>query len=178
MTRRWVPVLAVLVLVPLTLGITFQNEWVSYYQSRPSQPVEVAAGEAIDFGGAGWQVSDVAETEASSELGEEIGLPAHTRLVTVTVEVTPGEPIDGLSPYCMATLQELDGDRVVRNWDDATFANIDYYPEDPVEWGCTTELTRPYTFEAWFVIPDDAGEQLSLSLEVSEQQPRYLRLAL
>jgi len=176
--RRWVPVLAVVVLLPLTIGITFQNEWGSYYQNRPSQPVDVAKGDRVEFGGTGWQVTEVSTTEASSASGEEIGLPAHTRLVTVTVQVSPDELIDGLSPYCMASLQEMAGDRVLRSWDDATFADIDYAPEEPLEWGCTPETTSLYEFGAWFVIPDDAGEQLSLSLEVSEQQPRYLRLAL
>ena len=176
--RRWAPILAVVVLLPLTLGVTFQNDWVGFYATQPSQPVRVEPGEPVEFAGTTWQVTDVSRVTAASDEGAEIGLPDETLLLTVAVRVTPDELVDGLSPYCMATLQELDGDTVVRNWDEATFSPIDYSPDDPLEWGCDTELTSPYSFEAWFVVPDDVGEQLSLSLDVTGQRPQFLRLLL
>lgn len=176
--KRALPVLAVAVLLPLTLGITFQNEWVGYNSSRPSQPVTVGAGESVEFAGAGWTVTDVSTVAASSDPGQEIGLPPRTQLVTVTVEVTPDELVDGESPSCTVSLQELDGAAVLRNWQDATFSDIDYSPEDPIEWGCSSDLTAPYSFEAWFVVPDDVGDEVSLSVEVTEELPRYLRFAL
>jgi hypothetical protein len=176
--KRWVPALAVAVLLPLTLGVTFANEWGSYYTTRPSQPVEVAAGASADFAGTGWQVAQTRTVLASSAPGQAYGLPEGTQLVSVVVDVTPGTLVDGESPYCIATLQQRDGGAVVRNWSTAIFSGIDYFPEEPLQSGCSTEQTGPYSFEAWFVVPDDAGSELSLSLELVNELPRYLRLAL
>ena len=170
---------AVAVLLPATVGITFANEWNAYFGERPSAPVEVAAGDTADFAKTGWAVEGTERIPASSPEGEEIGLPAGSELVVVTVRVTPGElDGDGESPGCLVRLEELDGDAGGRSWGDAMSEPISFSPTDGVETICTASRVDPYLFESTFVVPSDAGDDLALSVTVVSELPQYLRLRL
>ncbi|PPF78932.1 hypothetical protein C5B96_13955 [Subtercola sp. Z020] len=177
--RNGLALAAVVVLVPLTVGITFSNEWISYYAERPSQPVVVGAGAAADFAGTGWRIEGSRRIAADSAEGADASLPAGSQLVVVTVGVTPRELDDeGTSPFCEVRLQEAGGGELARSWGDASFEPIDYRVSEEAETACTSELTTPYRFEALFVIPAEVDTALVLRLEVVEELPRYLALTL
>lgn len=170
---------AVVVLVPATLGVTFSNEWVNYYSTRPSQPVSVDSGAAADFGGTGWRVEGSRRVGSASPEGAEIGLPGGSNLVVVTIDVTPRELDEkGASPFCQVRLEEQTGGERARSWGDATFDPIDFDIPDGVESGCTTDLTTPYTFDALFIIPSTVDSALAVHLELADELPRYLSLRL
>ncbi|WP_216364026.1 hypothetical protein [Subtercola boreus] len=179
MRRNGIALGAVVVLVPLTLGVTFSNEWVAYYANRPSQPVAVAAASTADFAGTGWAVESSRRIAADSAEGVEAGLPSGSQLVVVTVDVTPRELSgEGKSPYCTLRLEEQGRGELARTWGDATFDAIDYREPEGVESGCNTDLATPYRMEAKFVIPGDVQTTLALRLEVVDELPRYLSFTL
>jgi hypothetical protein len=177
--RNGIGLVAVVVLVPATLAVTFSAEWGRYYADRPSQPITVAAGERADYAGAGWQVLDSRRIAGTSDEGAEVGLRAGTDLVVVTVAVSPHDlGADGTSPYCDLQLNELRGGEVVRSWKDASFADLDYESAPDALTGCSSEETGDYTFETLFVVPSGASGDLAVQLESVDELPRYLRLAL
>lgn len=197
--RNRIGLVAVAVLAPATLAVTFSTEWVEYYAERPSQPVSVAAGDSVDFAGTGWRVL-TAQRFAAAELeaGLEDEVPPGSDLVVVTVEVTPRElDAEGRSPLCIAVLDELDGPdgAVQRTWQDAMVTGYElaaapagalapsvldagYDEPGAAETACTAENTDPYTMVKGFVVPSDAGDDLALDLELAAELPRFLRLQL
>jgi hypothetical protein len=176
--RNWIALAAVVVLVPATLALTFSAEWGRYYAERPIEPVVVERGEPADFAGTGWRVADVRRVAADSAPGVEAGAPAGTDLVLVTIAVKPRElDAEGRSPGCGVQLAELRGDDVVRTWKDANYS-VDHVPAHGVETICTPDLTAGYRFETVFVVPRDTGDELVVDLELVNELPRFLRLAL
>ncbi|MDF2444089.1 MAG: hypothetical protein JWR01_2292 [Subtercola sp.] len=177
--RNAIALIAVVVLVPVTLGVTFSNEWLDYYSNRPSQPVTVDPGAAADFAGTGWRVDSTRRITSTSTEGADARLPGGTDLIVVTVDVTP-RVLDenGLSPYCELRLEEAEGGELARSWGDAAFDPISYDGADDAQSGCTTDLTTPYRFEALFVIPSSVDGALTLNLEALDELPRYLELRL
>jgi len=184
--KRWfkynaIALVAVAVLTPVTIAVTFSTEWSSFLTTRATQPIEVATGRVADFAGAEWRVADTERIPAESRGGVEAGLPAGSDLVLVTVEVDPGNiSAENKSSFCNVRLGEYEGssDTAVRSWGDATFSAIDYRSPEGVESGCTPDIVEPYTFISTFVIADDASDDLAVLLEVPRQLPRYLLLRL
>ena len=177
--NRW-GLVAFVVLAPLTVGVTFANEWGGYYAQRPSQPVEVDAGSTSDFGGSSWTLTDSERIAGDSDAGREAGLPEGTDLVVATIAVEPKQlDEEGRSAGCSVLLDErASGGEVLRTWGDAQFASIDYDVDPGHESFCDPDLTDPYTFESTFIVPSGAGVDLSVQVEVVSELPRYLRMDL
>jgi hypothetical protein len=177
--RNAIGLAAFLVLAPATVAITFSTEFGSYASYRPSQPVEVAAGETADFAGSDWRLESAERYSAESPRGEAAGLPGGTDLVVATLTIEPGELDDeGRSPGCTVRLDEVSAGDVVRSWGDAAFSDLDHETAEGSEATCDPELTEPYRAEWIFLVPSDAGEQLALEVQVVGELPRYLHLAL
>ncbi len=170
--RNLVALVAVAVLLPATLAVTFWNDWVGYWDQRASVPTVVELGAEAQYGGAAWEVTDVRTAEPSSEFGRSIGLPADTRFVSVLLEVTPEQS----SPGCQFTLREESGRQ--RTWNTADLSPLDYYPQGDDSAFCDSERTDPYRIEVYFVVPVDVSEELVLTIEVGESLPSYLRMRL
>ena len=174
-----VGLVAVAILLPATVGITFANEWTAYFGQRPSVPVDVAPGDTGTFAATDWVVEDTERIPAAGAEGEEIGLPAGSELVVVSVRVTPGDlDSNGESPRCLLDLEELDGGTVTRGWGDALSDPISFDTADGAESICTASNTDPYLLETIFVVPADAGDELALAVTVVGELPEYLRLRL
>ena len=172
--RNWIGLIAVGVLVPATVGITFANEWTEYFGGRPSAPTSVAAGDTVDFADSGFVLRDSRRIPAASAEGEKIGLPAGSDLVVVTVSVTP----DGEAPGCIVRLEEFDGAAVTRSWGDSSFDPIDFTATEGTKSYCATDEAGPYLLESVFVVASDAGDDLAVALTVASELPRYLSLRL
>lgn len=174
--RNWIGLIAVAVLLPATVGITFATQWTSYFGGRSSAPVPVAEGDAVGFSTAEWLLEGSERIAAESAEGVEIGLPPETVLVVVTVRVTPdGTPE---SPGCLVRLEELDGGTAARGWNDSTYDPIDYSPTEGTQTYCPTDTREPYVLESTFVVPSDVSDNLALSVTVPSELPRYLRFLL
>lgn len=181
LTRNAVALVAVAVLTPATIAVTFSTEWSSFLTTRATQPVDVAEGATAELDGAEWRVARTERISSASREGVEAGLPAGSDLVLVTVEVDPGDlTAENESSFCTVRLGEYAGSRdsAIRSWGDARYAAIDYRTPEGVESGCSPDIIEPYTFTSTFVIADDASENLGVLLEVSDQLPRYLLLRL
>lgn len=176
---NWIGLVAVAVLLPATVGITFANEWNAYFGERPSAPVDVASGDTAVFAGSGWAVQGSERIPASSPEGEEIGLPAGSALVVVTLRVDPGEQGgEGESPRCIVRLEELDGGSARRSWGDAASEPISFAGTEGTEPICTASNVDPYLVETAFVVPSGVGDDLALSVAVAGELPEFLRLRL
>ena len=171
--------LAVLVLLPATLGIMFANQWLGYFDEWPSRPVPAAAGETIEYGNARWSVEASDRVLGDSAAGRERDLPTGTDLLVVTVAVDPtGTGPDGKPDLCSARLEESGGQHATRTWSNQGPISLD--GPGPERTSCSSKLTTPYTFDAEFVVPAEAGESssLSVSIVVVEALPEYASLAL
>ena len=173
--------LAILVLLPATLGIMFANQWIRYVEDGPSRSVNVTAGETLEYGNARWRIEATDRVNADSAAGRERDLPAGTDLISVTVEVDPTSTgPDGVPDGCTARLEESGGGTVTRSWTNASQGAIDLGRGGPSLTSCSSDLSTRYSFVAEFVVPTEAGESSSLTVNitVAEFLPEYAKFAL
>lgn len=167
--RNWVPLAALVVLLPATIGLTFSAQWLGYFATWPTQPTVVAVSQTAPYADAGWTVVDSERVAADSDAGRDAGLPEGTDLVSVSIRVEP----DGESPFCSLALDELRDDTIERTWDTDQFYNA------ADRTGCDTDYSVPYSFEVAFLVPSDAGTDgtaLAVNLSSPDELPGYLRL--
>jgi hypothetical protein len=182
--KRWlrtnlVGLVAIVLLVPATVAITFANEVGAYNDARATEYVAMGPGDDLDYGGNGWKLEDVRRISWASEEGVDTDLPNATDLVVVTVSVTPKEfSAEGLSSFCTVRLNEMDKDSIARSWMDSTHDPIDFWPPDGVEAYCKSDLDDPYLMQSAFVVPSDTSDELTMQIMVDAELPRYLRLRL
>ena len=174
--RNWIGLIAVAVLLPVTVGVTFSTQWTAYFGGRPSAPISIAAGDSTDFAQTEWTVEGTKRISAASAEGEEIGLPAGSDLVVVTVRVSPDG--DAVPPGCLVSLEEFDGDSVSRTWSNSSTDPIDYDPTEGTQSYCPSDAVGPYVLESIFVVASDASDDLAMALSVASEIPRYLSLRL
>jgi hypothetical protein len=173
--------LAILVLLPATLGIVFANQWIGYFDEWPSRPVNATAGDTLDYGNANWQVEPADHVSGDSAQGRERNLPAGTDLVVVTVDVDPtGTGPDGVPDLCSVRLEESGGGAATRSWANVPSGSIPLDGAGPELTSCSSELSTPYSFDAEFVVPADAGEDTTLAVHiiVAGELPEYARFTL
>ena len=175
--RNWIGLVAVAVLLPATVGITFATQWSSYFGGRASDPVTVPSDTAENFAHAAWTLTDVRRVSAASSEGAEIGLPEGSDLVIVTARVSP-DGSGAEAPGCILLLEELDGTTVTRSWGASATDPIDYAATEGTLSTCDSDALEPYTLESAFVVADDASDDLGLAVTVSSELPRYLRFRL
>jgi len=173
--------LAVLVLLPVTLGIMFAYQWLGYFERFPSRPVDVATGDSIQYGRSEWRIDSTDRFGADSARGQERGLPAGTDLIVVTVRVVPSSTgTDKEHDLCTVRLEETGGEHPTRSWANATGAAVPLTGTGPDLTSCSRELRTPYTFDAQFVVPADTGDwsALTLGASVVTELPEYARFSL
>ncbi|QYF75053.1 hypothetical protein [Cryobacterium sp. PAMC25264] len=179
--HNWLALAAVAVLLPVTVAITSANEWSTSLSASPSRPEEVSAGDTAQYGPSSWQVEKTTRVSATSAVGQERDLPAGTELLVVTVRVDPSRSVeDGASGGCVARLEEHGGPGPARSWGNASANPITLAGRGPEFASCSSEQSGPYSFDAEFVVPADAGDGaiLSVGIAVSDELPDYLRMAL
>jgi len=172
--------LAVLVLLPVTVGIMFANQWIRYFEEWPSRPVNAAVGETLEYGNARWRIESTDRVSADSAAGRERDLPAGTDLISVTVEVDPtGTGPDGVPDLCTARLEESGGGTVTRSWSNGSRGAL-LGGAGPLLTSCSSEVSTRYSFEAEFVVPAEAGESSSFTVNIAVPGflPEYGRFAL
>ena len=106
---------AVVVLVPVTVGVIAANEWSDWDLGHPTKATTVDAGDSTIYGGA-------TIGPASAEFTDDAGIPPGTRVVHATVLITPAdEPISCLSPSCAKPeVRNVSGMRHPSNWTGTT----------------------------------------------------------
>ncbi|WP_291054073.1 hypothetical protein [Herbiconiux sp.] len=174
--NRW-GLLGILVLAPATIALTFSNEWGGYYAERPSVPVGVAAGERAEFGGTAWQLIGAERIPGDDPAVADAGLPEGADLIVVSVAVDP-QLAEGVtsSSMCTFVLNELADGSVLRSWRDALSSGVEYVADPDAAVGCDSERTSAYTAESHFVVPEDAGDEFAVDVQLGSEFPRFLRL--
>jgi hypothetical protein len=178
--NRWA-LLAILVLLPATLGIMFVNQWVGYFAEWPSRPVRVAVGESVEYADARRSIESVDRIHGASAAGQDRGLPTGTDLVVVTLTVDPtGSGPVGDRDLCTVWLAESGGPHGERKWSNASTGAISPKGPRPELVSCSSELNDPYSFVAEFVVPVDAGKSttMTVGLAVAHALPAYASFAL
>jgi hypothetical protein len=173
--------LAILVLLPATLGIMFANQWLGQLDERPSRPVDVAVGDSVDYGRASWTIAGTERVPGTSAAGRERDLPPGTDLIVVTVGVSPSGPgTDGEQDLCSVRLEESRSDGTTRSWSNAAGGRIDLGGDGPAITSCSAGLSSPYVFDAEFVVPVETGDvdTLTADIVVVHALPEYARFAL
>ena len=154
---------ALVVLVPVTVGVIAANEWSDWDLGHPTKATTVDAGDSTIYGGA-------TIGPASAEFTDDAGIPPGTRVVHATILITPGdEPISCLSPI----LRETGGAQ--RQWDEASFElDRDYDPS--LKTSCDSELPIRYSLTLDYLVPADATGPFALELSTGDALPQYVRL--
>lgn len=168
---------AVVVLAPATIGVTVANDWGTYLSERPSQPVEVGVGHSASFAGTDWQVGSVERFTPNSDEAVEAEIPSGTHLVAVTVQVSPELSDEASrSSGCTVRLGEYSdtGSTETRSWGAEGFSPLHSDFVDSIESGCNSELNTDYRFTSYFVVPQDAGDNLGLQVQVADELPHFL----
>jgi hypothetical protein len=179
--RNRLPLVATLVLAPLTVGVVFQEEWGGFREGRAVEAVDVAGDADAVFGDASWRVTGADRIRWSSDPGAEQELPPGTDLVVVRMTVTPGVLDAGASVGCLLQLEEVDGGRSSRTWQPTSTGSVRVEAELAADSsGCDSTLTEPYEVAARFLVPVGAGDEgdLRLAIQTVGELPRYLRVAL
>jgi hypothetical protein len=168
MTRGWwrrnaVPLAAIAVLVPVTVGAVAVNEWSAHDVGHATKPITVENGDSTIYDGA--QIGP-----AKADFTDVAGAPSGTRVVSATVLITPGEePISCLAP----TLRELDG--AGRQWDEASF-ELDREYDAEAKTSCDSALPIRYSLTLDYLVPDDAAGPFAIELSSGDALPRFVSL--
>lgn len=161
--------LAVVILIPLTVGVAGGWEFWKRVQGRPTFAVTAAAGSTIDFDGITFGPATAAEVSSPA-----IDLAPDSKVISVSV------PVDrhGAATACsIPVLRELGGqgrlweaDHQLLRWDSSLYT---FCPSDP-KWDSFPD--GPFTIDVPFIVPDDVSGELGVEFTLIDELPRYLRL--
>lgn len=161
--------LAVVVLVPLTVGVAGGWEFWKQVQGRPTFAVTADAGTTIDFDGITFGPATAEQITVP-----DVELPPGTKVVAVSV------PVDrhGASTACsIPVLRELGGqgrlweaDHQILRWD---WRLHTFCPADPE---ADSFPDGPFTIDVPFIVPDDVTGKLGVEFTLVDELPRYVRL--
>lgn len=167
MTRnRWYLV-ALAVVAPAAVFVALGAGWFSYVEAENGRPTAVEPGEAAEYSGASWVLTDSGALAADAEGAADLGLLPGTSLVFVELEVTPVNT----APDCTLELIDAAG---VREWKPASYSDVDLEADEDAETYCSTSAEGPYTLQSWFVVPDDAVEGSRLRVSTFDGAPDLL----
>ncbi len=171
---RWA-LLSLVVLVPAAVAASLSVDAVDYLMSRPSVVTTVEAGRAADLGDARIRVLESWTAPADSAVGEEYGVPEGTALVSVTLELDASAAAEDFA--CRVDLLDAGSQRHWRSG----FTDTSYFPgeglPDDAPFGCSWHAT-PFPFEATFLIPEDAVDDVVLEVIDPRRLPRAFHLLL
>lgn len=168
MTRGWwrrnaIPLAAIAVLLPVTVGVIAVNEWSAYDLGHDTKPVTVPTGDSVAYAGA-------TVGPAKATFADDPAAPPGTQVIRATVLVTPGrEPISCVSPLLRET------GRSGRQWDEASFELDQEYDPDR-KTSCDSELPIRYSLTLDYIVPDDATGPFAIELSSSDELPRFVSL--
>lgn len=151
---------AIVVLVPATYAALTWNEWSSVLENSPSQAVVLEPGDEIEYDGA-------TIGPASAEFTRLPGMPAGTRVVTVTMHVEPGDPPLQCSP---PKLYEVGG--LQRQWTARTDLDREWDPD--LQTLCSSEATGPYELVLDYLVPEDASGPFTVELFSASGMPEFV----
>lgn len=162
--RNALALAALVVLIPLTVGVIAANEWSQYDAGHATQPIIVQAGDAARYDGAGIG-------PARAEFTDNPAAPAGSRVLRTTTLITP---LDGPIACATPVLRELTGAK--RQWDEASgLLDLDYDPE--AHSTCDSERPIRYSLTLHYLLPDDAVGPFALDL-AGDPLPQFVRLVI
>ncbi|GAA5206374.1 hypothetical protein [Microbacterium kyungheense] len=151
---------ALVLLVPATYAAMSWNEWSTVLENSASKAVALPPGEEIPYAGA-------TVGPASAEFTELPDAPAHTRVVTVTLHIDPG---DQSFSCTVPQLREADGHR--RQWDARDDLGREWDPD--IHTFCDSEAEGPYDLTLDYLVPDDASGPFVVELESVAGRPEFV----
>lgn len=148
------------VLVPAAALTMSWNEWAGIRQGSASEPISLAPGESVRY-------ADAIVGPVSGEFAELPLAPRDARVVTVTVQIDPGDPAIACAPI---VLKEVDGagrewtrrDDLGREWDSDRWTF------------CDDEAVAPYEIELDYLVPEDAPGPFVVELGSARSYPEFV----
>lgn len=151
---------ALVVLVPATYAALTWNEWSPVLQNSGSQAITLQPGDEVEYAGA-------TIGPASAEFTELPDMPAHSRVVTVTLHIDPGDPPIACDK---PQLRELGGSG--RTWNLREDLGRDWNPD--LKTFCDREVEQPYELLIDYLVPDDASGPFVVELKSVEGWPQFV----
>jgi hypothetical protein len=146
---------ALAVLAPALIGVVAWNEWSKH---DVGQSMHVEAGATAMY-------SDARIGPAKAEYRDDPLAPAHTRVVSVSLPIDPGDPAITCTP---PQLREIGG--AGRTWDAASY-ELDRGWDAQRPTSCVAEATEPYTMVIDYIVPEGASGVFAVELESAESWP-------
>jgi hypothetical protein len=151
---------ALVVLIPAAALTMSWNEWAGIRQGTATEPITVASGESVRY-------ADALVGPVSAEFTELPDAPKDARVITVTLQIDPGDPAIACSPF---VLKEVDGAR--REWTPRDDLGREW---DEDRWTyCDDEATAPYEIELDYLVPEDASGPFAVEFGSVESYPEFV----
>lgn len=165
--NRWFLV-ALAVLIPAAIVVSFIPRWFPYQQSQP-QPEAVELGETVRYSGADIQLTALEVLD-----GAEVNAAAGADVVVATFAIDVVDPPEVALCEVHIVSDEAGFERF---WDSELFADSDYRVPDRFEQTCSLSEVGSYDLQMTFLVP--RGEVLNpvVELRSSAGLPRVLRLS-
>ena len=151
---------ALVVLVPALAATILWNETAPGVANSPTRAIALAPGATTEYAGA--TVGPV-----TAEFTELPLQPQSTRVVTVAVEVDPGEePLACTRPV----LREVGGRE--RQWTATSDLGREWDPDRQTL--CDSEATAPFTLELDYLVPEDASGPFAVEVGSPAAYPEFV----
>jgi hypothetical protein len=171
-------VIALAVLIPATVWFSAHRDYTEYQKTRATDPIRVAAGKAIHWRGATWQLLDYRvdpPPEASSPVRP---LPVPGTLVRARIRVRADSAAAAKKLLgCSIGLRDPRNRRWGIGYADPTAypnASSSCGPPDPGYGKKAPPATDPYTLEIFYRVPEPAARTGSPMIVITEARPKYL----
>ncbi|CAL4860290.1 hypothetical protein MMM2322_01969 [Microbacterium sp. MM2322] len=161
--------LALIVLVPVTVGVFTGWEWWKVAGYAPTFPTVAEQGGSTDFAGITFGPATATEVSLPDE-----DLPEGTKILWVRV------PLDrhGAATGCLVNgLRELSGQGRFWEQDSATVTwDSRRYTFCPTDRAADLFPKGPFQIDVPFIVPDDVEGPLGVELVIPDEFPGYVRL--
>lgn len=161
--------LALVILLPVTVGIFCGWEWWKTSSGRPTFAVTAERGESVDLGGVTFGPARATETTIA-----DAEIPPGTKILAVRIPVDRHGATTGCEVYA---LREMAGKERVFEADTARLPwDFHRYTLCPMDPEADLFPTGPFSIDVPFIVPEDVDGPLGVELLIVDELPRYARL--
>lgn len=166
--RNAMPLIALAVLAPVTIGVIGWNEWQEYFQGRSTSAIAPETEDGtVELGGATWGPI----RSQYLENVEGLTLPEGAEVLVAVIPVVPGdEPVSCFPP---TLIEQSSG----REWNEGRFdLGLTSSSEEPTS--CDSTVTEPYELLMPYIVPEDAEGPFWVNIAPSAATPKIVQFSI
>ncbi len=173
--RRYLGLIALVVLIPAALAAALSVDAWGYIRSRPFVSTDLSAGQTGRLGDLEVELVGSLIITGNSADGNDIGVPPGADLVIARLRMDPGPVVDdGLGECDVAFVSPSPaGDR---RWNANAFNETDYTIDEPYVTSCPLGSGAPYEYQTMFLVPAGAADNGWIEVTTWSTLPQALRL--